>query len=100
MKDPELIKSLIADIDRLHSCKASHVGTVPTKESFQGKTVWEGEVELFELTGHPKASRCYAWKWTEDGKAFQTVTVLELPPVDSAQTAVQAYIVGSQKKAK
>jgi hypothetical protein len=33
----------------------------PVHETFQGQTVWAGEVEVFDLVGHPKAKRCYAW---------------------------------------
>lgn len=52
-------------------------------EVFRGKTVWQGEVEVFDLTRHPKPKRCYAWSHREgpsdQGERF--VTVLELPPV-------------------
>ena len=34
---------------------------------FGDKTVWEGVVESFAITGHPKAKRCYAWSFL-DGK--------------------------------
>jgi hypothetical protein len=65
----------------------------PVIERFQGKTVWEGEVEVFALTGHPKASRGYAWAY-DNGNGSEIVAVLELPPVISPKTAVQASIVG------
>jgi hypothetical protein len=52
---------------------------------------WEGVVEAFALTGHPKAKRAYAWSFL-DGKEARYVTVLEVPPVESPQTAVRAYI--------
>ncbi|MDB6055484.1 MAG: hypothetical protein JWN25_3007 [Verrucomicrobiales bacterium] len=28
---------------------------------FQGKTVWQGNVEVFDLRNHPKVQRCYPW---------------------------------------
>ena len=34
-------------IRRLHGADAQHVESVPVKETFQGKTVWEGVVEVF-----------------------------------------------------
>jgi hypothetical protein len=77
----------------LHGCEAKHVETVPVIERFQGETVWEGEVEVFDLTGHPKASRGYAWAY-DKAKGSEIVAVLELPPVISPKTAVQASIVG------
>jgi hypothetical protein len=87
------LKKAIRD---LHECKADHVDTVPVKEVFQGATVWEGEVEVFNIRGHPKAKRAYAWAHeTDRGKRF--VAVLELPPVVSPATAVRAAIVSESK---
>lgn len=56
-----------------------------------GKWQWNGIVETFELGGHPKAKRCHAWSYQENG-VTQFVTLLELPPVDSAETAVKVAI--------
>jgi hypothetical protein len=81
-------------IEVSHRCIATHVETVPVREVFQGKTAWEGEVEVFTLANHPKAKRAYAWGYANearDGK-YDFVTVLEIPPVDSPQTAVKAVI--------
>jgi len=87
-------------IRRLHGCEASHVSTLPVKEVFQGQTVWEGEVEVFNLRGHPIAKRCYAWAHVlgESDKAKRYVAVLEIPPVNSAQAAVKAAIVDEARK--
>jgi hypothetical protein len=60
-------------------------------ETFQGSTVWKGEVEVFSLTGHPKASKGYAWAF-DKAKGSEVIAVLELPPVISPQTAVHAAI--------
>jgi hypothetical protein len=81
----------------LHGSESSHVSTINVLETFQGQTVWQGDVELFALHSHPKAERCYAWAHeTDKGKRY--VVVLELPPVDSAQKAVRAAIVEEAKK--
>jgi hypothetical protein len=45
------------------------------------------------ITGHPKAKRCYAWKFIDDKNQEQVTTVLEIPPVESAKTAGQASII-------
>ena len=37
-------------------------------DSFQRKIAWEGVVETFDLKSHPKAKRCYAWSFTENGE--------------------------------
>lgn len=83
---------------RLHGCEADHVGEAHVKEVFQGQTVWEGEVEVFNLRGHPKAKRCFAWAHATDDKGKRYVAVLELPPVDSAQTAVRAAIINEARE--
>jgi hypothetical protein len=78
---------------KIHGVEAMHVESVPVKEEFQGETVWEGVVEVFELIGHPKASRVYAWAHDADGKKKRHIAVLHLAPVDSPQAAVKAAIV-------
>jgi len=40
---------------KLHGCDATYVETVPVVEEFQGETIWQGDVEVFDLSGHPKA---------------------------------------------
>lgn len=90
------IQHLAQSFRKLHGCEAKHVETVPVVERFKGKTVWEGEVEVFSLKGHPKAKRGYAWAYNKE-KGSDTVAVLELPPVISPRTAVQAAIVAQGK---
>ncbi len=89
------IEELKDVISRLHGVEATHVESVPVKEIFQGKTVWEGVVEIFELVGHPKAPRVYAWAHDTDDPKQQRrhVTVLHIHPVTSAVLAVRAAIV-------
>jgi hypothetical protein len=64
-------------------------------ENFFGQIVWQGEVEVFDLHGHPKAKRCHGWSHIhgekDDKERF--VAVLEIPPVDSASKAVLVQIV-------
>jgi hypothetical protein len=81
-------------IRRLHDAEPTHVESVPVKEVFQGQTVWEGLVEVFELRGHPKASRVYAWSHDtgDPNQPRKHVTVLHTPPVLSAAMAVRAAI--------
>lgn len=65
------------------------------KESFQGQTVWDGTVEVFDLTGHPTAFRAYGRAHaTDDPKSPRRwVTVLHAHPIKSAEDAVRAAIV-------
>jgi len=87
------IQELRETIRRLHGTDATHVESVAVKEMFQGKTVWEGIVEVFDLHGHPKASRVYAWAHDTDSPKKRHVTVLHIPPVVSPVLAVRAAIV-------
>jgi hypothetical protein len=82
-------------IRRLHGAQPTHRESVPVKETFRGETVWEGIVEVFDLVGHPKASRAYAWTNETDDPANPKhhVTVLHLGPIKSAVDAVRAAIV-------
>jgi hypothetical protein len=81
-------------IKRLHGVESSHIESVPIKETFQGKTVWEGIVEVFDLHNHPKALKIYAWAYqTDNPKKPRHVTVLHLGPVTSPLLAVRAAIV-------
>ena len=92
---PSYIDELRDVIRRLHGVEARHVESVPVKEMFQGKAVWEGVVEVFELVGHPQAPRVYAWAHDTDDpkKPRRHVTVLHLGPVTSPLLAVRAAIV-------
>ncbi len=98
MKPVEVAKeTLVEAILDLHGCKAMWIESVPVKETFQGKTVWEGIVQVFNLFGHPPASRCYAWSHeTEDGKR-KFFAVLHQASVDSPQAAVRAAIVAEYR---
>jgi hypothetical protein len=88
------IRELQDVIRRLHGAEPAHVESVPVHEKFHGKTIWDGVVEVFDLTGHPKASRVYAWAHeTDEPNTPRHVTVLHLPPVDSPKTAVRAAII-------
>jgi hypothetical protein len=82
-------------IRRLHGADATHVESVPVKETFKGETVWEGIVEVFDLAGHATAHRIYAWAHETDdpNKPVRHVTVLHLHPIKSAQDAVRAAIL-------
>ena len=84
-------------ITQLHECDALHSASVPVHEVFQGQTAWQGIVEVFDLIGHPKAKRCYAWTY---GEPEEFITVLEIPPVVDAQSAVKVGVAHQIKKAR
>ncbi len=94
----EVLKKAILD---LHRCESSWLESVPVTETFESKVVWTGEVQVFELHGHPTASRCYAWSSAIEGSPRRKFyAVLHVPPVDSPIAAVRASIVGDHKSKK
>ena len=93
----ERIAKIKDAIEVMHECKARHVASEPVIELFRGEVAWDGVVETFELHGHPKAKLCHAWSYEENGET-QFVTVLELPPVASAETAVKVAIAANARR--
>lgn len=75
----------------MHGCGCLHVGTSTVVETINSQTVWQGQVEAFDLIGHLKAHRPYAWLYQDDDRT-QYMAVLGLPPIDSPREAVQAAI--------
>lgn len=100
MNKQDYIAQVQVAVQQLHNCGAVWRETVPVHEVFKGKTVWQGDVEVFDLHDHAKAKRCYAWSHLDGKNDERTrfVAVLEIPPVDSAQKAVQVQIVSDSKR--
>jgi hypothetical protein len=94
---PTDLKELQKAIKETHGCESRHVESVPVVEQFEGQTAWQGTVEVFDLIGHPKAKRAYAWTY-RDGDQNKTVAVLEVPPVDSPQSAVKVAIASKGRQ--
>jgi hypothetical protein len=89
------IEELKDVIRKLHGVESTHRHSVPVKEVFNGKTIWEGIVEVFDLHGHDKANIAYAWTHDTDDPDIprRSVTVLHVPPAVSPETAVRFAIV-------
>ncbi len=80
-------------IQATHGAAAQLAARERVVETFEGETVWEGEVLVFELEGHPTAPRCYAWE--VDG---EVTAVLHEGPVDGPQAAVKAAILAEREE--
>ena len=93
-------KSYWTVAELVERCGATWRESVSVHEIFRDQTVWKGEVKVFDLNGHPKAKRCDGWSHPEgeNDKGERFVTVLEIPPVESAITAVRASIVADSKR--
>lgn len=92
------LSELRATIQRLHACEAAHTRTEPVREVINGQVLWQGNVEVFALLGHDRALRCYAWGHLHEGGRWEVTTVLAIPPVISAQTAVLAAVAARIKE--
>jgi hypothetical protein len=88
-------------IERLHGGTATLAQSVPVRETFEGEPVWEGVVHVFDLTGHPTATRAFGWSSPITGSTRRRFfAVLQQPPVDSPQAAVRAAIIAESKARK
>jgi hypothetical protein len=92
IKSSTEIYLLQSAIQQLHNCEAAHLKTVFVDEKFQGTVIWRGDIEVFELKGHPKAQRCFAWFHSEPGKGVRPVALLERWPIISPQAAIRFAI--------
>lgn len=92
------VDAIALAVEKAAECPATHLESVPVVEVFRSQVVWEGIVETFSLTGHPKAKKAYGWSY-QDGKETRYVAVLEIPPVTSPNTAVRAALA-AQSRAK
>jgi len=88
-------------VEAQHGCTATLAQSVPVKETFGGKTVWEGVVHVFKISGHPKANQACAWSSPIEGSdKRRSFAVLHQPPVTSPVEAVRAAIVAEQRAIK
>ena len=92
----DLLLHIQRAVERAAECPAEHAESIPVLEVFRGQTAWEGVVEAFDFTRHPKAKRAYGWAY-HDGKERRYVAVLEIPPVDSANASVRAAIAQGRR---
>jgi hypothetical protein len=85
-------------VERMHGGTARLAQSVPVRETFEGKSVWEGVVHVFDLTDHPTATRAYAWSSPIEGSTKRRFfAVLHHLPVDSPQAGVKAAIVADHR---
>ena len=84
-------------VESQHGGIATYVQSVPVHEEHEGQTVWDGMVAVFDLAGHPKATRAYAWSYERPDGTRRFFAVLHMPPVKSPRDAVRAAIVAEAK---
>jgi hypothetical protein len=85
-------------VESQHGGTATLAQSVPVKETHAGAVVWEGVVHVFDLAGHPTASRAYAWSSPIEGSDKRRFfAVLHMGPVKSPLDAVPAAIVAERR---
>jgi hypothetical protein len=85
-------------VQNMHGGIATLAQSVPVRETFDGKPVWEGVVHVFDLTGHPTASRAYAWSSPIEGSMKRRFfAVLHTERINSPIEAVRAAIVAEHR---
>ena len=84
----EALQRIIAEI---HGCSSEHWDTVHVREVLGETVIWEGDVEIFYVFGHPKARRCFAWVWERSsiGQMVRFFAILDSTFVHSAEDAVK-----------
>lgn len=88
-------------VENMHGGTATLAQTVPIRETFEGKIVWEGVVHVFDLAGHSKATRAYAWSSPiEDSTKRRFFAVLHTERINSPVEAVRTAIVAEHRSKK
>jgi len=88
-------------VESQHGGTATFVQSVPIREMHGEQLVWQGTVHVFDLEGHPKASRAYAWSHAiDDSPKRRFFAVLGIPPINGPREAVRAAIVAEARAGK
>ena len=98
--DPAGIPALLDTIRHVEGVEASHVETAHVREVHAGLVVWEGDIEVFQLTKHPKAKRAYAWSEATTGTKRRFFIVLYSVGIDSPVAALRASILADAQTPK
>jgi hypothetical protein len=94
---PDQIKQAV---ESQHGGTATFVQSVPIHEEHAGQTVWDGTVAVFDLSGHPRAKRAYAWSYERPDGKRRFMAVLHAGPVTGPREAVRAAIVAESRATK
>jgi hypothetical protein len=86
-------------IHQTHDCEAGRLAeivhvSIPRKNG----SAWEGLVHAFEICGHRKATRCYAWPEPVNDTTIIIRVTLHSEKISSAQKAVQSVIRSRQTR--
>jgi hypothetical protein len=80
-------------VEAQHGGTATFFQSVLVDERHDGKPGWQGIVHVFDLEGHPKAKRVYAWSVSMEWGNRRFFAVLHTGSVTGPSEAVRAAIV-------
>ena len=89
--DPAGLPALVDAIKHMHGCAATFVESVAVRETFSGATVWDGEVQVFDLRAHPTAKRAYDFAQAQ--MAAGTVNILTVLNTENALFSAQDQLL-------
>lgn len=95
----QYLQNLSEAITAMHGCDCSHLSTAKVIEQVEGNIIWNGQVEIFHLSGHNQASKAFAWAWDNEGEP-NYIAVLNMPPINDPSDAVKAAIASGSFKWK
>lgn len=89
-------------IESQHGGTATRLQSVPVREeTLDGKTLWEGIVHVFALSGNHEASKAYAWSSPIEGSSKRRYfAVLHMGGITDPQSAVRAAIVAEHRNGR
>jgi hypothetical protein len=93
----DYLAELTKVVRQRHGQEAQHMLTVLVNDIAEGNYVWDITVEVFGLRWNPRARRCYAWGQPKAEGGWDIITVLEIRPVVSPQSAVKAALARQMK---
>ena len=88
------VEALAAAVRAAHRAEPTWRETAHVREMFGDALLVEAEVHVFDLIGHARAARAFAWS-IQVGKKRKIYTVLAVPPVDTPLMAVRAMVAGA-----
>jgi hypothetical protein len=79
------VEQLKETVELNYHCRAKHIGSAGVVEMRGGERLWQGIVEIFDVSCHLPVNRCYAWR----DPMGPAITILGLGPVHSPAAAVR-----------
>jgi hypothetical protein len=85
-------------IETQHGAKGTFVRSVKVHRSVGGQANWDGVVHVFDLNGHPKAKRAFAWSSPISGSGSpRFFAVLQMGGIATPIQAVKAASAAIRK---